>query len=149
MPYQRNLTVILGSRSPYCRLLSIVLCSGHTHILFVYLKGAGMHAHKNVDPISAYSLIQYLTSACSLNTQGRFPLLYSRKRCALSVPYLLTAFHDPIGVAARVVHLTKAFFTSSSDSSTRLYQSLNIYVFCQRYDRGICLTISRILGRLA
>ena len=69
-----------------------------------------MHAHKTVDSISTYSLIQDMMSVCSLDIQGTFPLLYSRKMYALSGAYLLTAFHNPIdGLAARFLRLAKSF----------------------------------------
>lgn len=71
---QRSLTVVLGSCSPYCQLVSIV--SG-------YLRPG----HSGV--FSTHPLIQDSTSVCSLDTN---------------------VFHHLIdGVAARFVHLVKAF----------------------------------------
>ena len=76
-PYECNLTVVLGSGSPYRGLVSIIsgyLCPGHTHTLsVVLLKDAGTHAHKNVDSPSTYPVVQELTSFCSSKPKEASP----------------------------------------------------------------------------
>ena len=91
---------------------------GHTSTLeVVFLKEAGIHAHKKSTCSSTYSLIQDSTSVCSTNTQGSFSHLDPRKGVHFLLPYLLTALHDPItGIVTRLVRP----FTNSSYSFIRL-----------------------------
>ena len=111
MPYECSLIVVPGYRSPYRRLVSIVsgyLCPCHDRTLSVVLPGGTLTGTSTYS--STYPLVQDSPSVGSLDTQGSVSRLYIRKRRALSVPYLLTAFHGPIhGVVARLVRLATAF----------------------------------------
>ena len=106
------------------RRLRIPLPWSYQHLVSpLCLKSLGRTLTRTSTCSSTSSLVQDSPFVGSLDTQGSLSRLYSRKRCALSVTYLLTAFHDPIdAVAAHLVHLAK-LYTNSSDFGIRFHRN--------------------------